>query len=321
MKYVIHEIGDDVHDELSMYGIDFDDSDVSTIFTSQDDGSIKEFQDIGLMIFDIYKHVVAVFPVDDEIYQDIADPDAIRESYRIMINEVNIFPTVVRAFQEFAGKVMDPDVWIVSIEAIPLEDKEQEFPTKTGGREQLRVRSYLIKKDMRGQTVDTLRFDTYAVHTLCNNVIDMTYLMDSLKSTEKKNVLLTVFEKANKVVAIRTTKMISQPRFVSEVMGAYACSKGYGKLIQEWTENLIRMQYPILFTSSNINMPMTFRLSAVDTAVSFWEHVGFVRTGKLDKEGQAILEKPLFSPRHTIKRAHSNSLSSQRKRKVQLIAV
>lgn len=290
MKYIIHEVDDDIHEELGLYGVDFDDSDIVAKFTSRKEGSIHEVPDLNVTIFKTDDHTVAVFPIDDSVY-DTVDTYEMREVYRKFIDDYDGYNHVVSQFQVLTGKVIDPEVWIVSIPATLLEDTLHTFQTKQGPQT-LRVRSYIIKKS---DTVpkDAIRFDTHAVHALCNNALDFDYLQDSLKPSEMVNVLVTVFEKDDIGVAIRTTKLKSGSR--AEIKGAYACSKGFGTLIQGWTENIIRTYDDVLFpTSVAGNKPTTFRLSALASAVGFWKHVGFQSTGKFDKDGQEILEKRIY---------------------------
>lgn len=307
MKYIIYEVENDMQEELGQFGLDFEDSDIVTTFSSEDDGYILEVPEHKLTIFKTLNHIVAVFPVEDHIYETVDTYQMLHTYAAIIEEDYHDYTHVVGTFQTLTGKVIDPEVWIVSIPATLLEDKDHTFSTKKGS-ETVRVRSYIIKKD--GKPNDVIRFNTHAVHSLCNNALDFTYLQNSLKPSDMVNVLVTIFDKDDTVVAIRTTKMRSGLR--AEIKGAYACSKGFGKLIQDWTENLIRTHDDALFpTSVAHDKPVTFRLSALPSAVGFWKHVGFVSTGKFDKEDQEILEKRIY-PDTVIgkKRQHSPTSSN-----------
>ncbi len=304
-----------MREELEQYGIDFDDADLITTYASEDDmeGSIREVPDLHLTIFDAANHTVAVFPVDDDIYETL-DTSMMLDIYKDFIGEYDSYKHVIGKFQTLTEKVMDREVFIVSIPAALLEDIQHMFHGKAGPQ-QVRVRSYIIQKTARPQN-DAIRFDTHGIYTLCNNVIDFAYLLRSLKPSTAVNILVTVFEKDDKVVAIRTTKMRSGAR--AEIKGAYACSKGFGTFIQKWTEDLIRTHGDALFpTPLHDQRPVTFRLSALPSAVGFWKHVGFQSTGQIDKEGQEILEKALYPPKRA--RSSASSTSSNRPHKIAVL--
>lgn len=324
MKYVIHEVDDDLRMELAEnFGIEFDDADLITTYEDDDEGSIRTVPALNLTIFDAGNHTIAVFPIDESIYETL-DPSEMLDIFKAFVKEYDEHPKVVVEFQKLTKQVMEPEVWIVHIPALLLEDTQHGFTTKQGPQ-QVRIRSYLIKHDQTQDQVsipasrtrtfprpDNIRFDAHAVHTLCNNAIDFAYLMKSLKPSAMVNILFTVFEKDDLVVAIRVTKLRSGPR--AEIKGAYACSKGFGTLIQEWTENLIRQHNDTLFPTRPENRPVTFRLSALPSAVGFWKHVGFQATGERDKEGQEILEKRIFPEKRP--RSHSPTSSSAKTTKI-----
>lgn len=316
MKYIIHEIEDDAREELAQYGIEFDDADLITTYASvnDEDGSIREVKDLHLTIFDAANRTVAVFPVEDVIYDGL-DTTLMLDIYKDFIGEYDGYKHVVGKFQTLTQEVMDPEVFIVSISAALLEDLSHSFQTKAGSQ-QVRVRSYIIQKNPKPTHPHTaaIRFDTHAIHSLCNNAIDFAYLLRSLKPSSAINVLVTIFDKDDKVVAIRTTKMRSGAR--AEIKGAYACSKGFGTLIQAWTEELIRTRGDALFPFPlPDHKPVTFRLSAIPSAVGFWKHVGFHATGEIDKEGQEILEKALYPNQPQPKRTRVSSTSSNKSTK------
>lgn len=289
--FVIQDVsGEDLHEFLENYGIEFDDVELVETFNDQNGGTIKELKVFELTLYDTDSQTVCIFPVDDVAYDDV-DKKVMVQEYKDFMTEKEDHPELVRLFDERVSEVIDPEVWIVEMPAILIEDMDEFVPTKDGRHELLHIRSYVFKKGYKGGEV--VRFNVRAVHALCNALIDMDHLIDSLKPTASVNVLMTVFEKAGKVVAIRVTKLRGGAH--AEIKGAYACSKGYGMLIQAWTENLIRLQDAGIFPAiSATKRPVAFKLAALPTAVGFWKHVGFQETGKLDKEKHVILEKRIL---------------------------
>lgn len=289
--FVIQDVsGEDLHEFLENYGIEFDDTDMIETFNDKKGGIMKELKEFELTVYDTENQTACIFLLDDVAYYEF-DKKGMVKDYKDFISEKEDHPELVRLFDERVSAVIDPEVWVVELPALMIEDIEEFMPAKDGGQERLRVLSYVFKKGYRSG--DFVRFNVRAVHSLCNTLIDMDHLIDSLKPTASVNVLMTLFEKAGKVVAIRVTKLRGGAR--AEIKGAYACSKGYGTLIQAWTENLIRLQDANIFPSlSATKRPVTFKLAALPTAVGFWKHVGFEETRRVDKEKNIILEKRIL---------------------------
>lgn len=292
MHHILLDVtSEDLHDALADYLIEFKDDDLALVFEDGKGGRVKTVADWELVVFETPDQTVCIFPVNEVMYEESeATPKSMVKAYREFVQEWKEHPQIVQRFQEHVAKHMDPELWIVELPALLIEDVRTELQTKQGP-ETVRVRSFVFKKE--GVNNDVVRFDVRSVHMLCNSILDMDHLLDSLKPSAMVNVLMTVFEKEGKVVAIRVTKLRGGAR--AEIKGAYACSKGFGALIQNWTENLIREKETMIFPQvSATRRPVTFKLAAVPSAVGFWKHVGFQETGKLDKEKHAILEKRLY---------------------------
>jgi hypothetical protein len=119
---------------------------------------------------------------------------------------------------------------------------------------------------------------------LCKTVIDSNHIVDAL-------VTLFKDEDDEDVLAMRTTRINTRNM---EIAGAYACAEGYGRLLQEHTENLIRSNIHGVFTpSAHYNKPVYFTLNTLPTAKGFWRHMGFEETGVLNEEGHMTMRKRL----------------------------
>jgi hypothetical protein len=162
----------------------------------------------------------------------------------------------------------------------------------------------------------TLHLDIRSVFDLCKGGISPSYIIEALEPSENKDVLVTIFtNKASDIIGIRTTNIHRKTTY--QITGVYACSNGYGELLQKYTETLIRENVRGMFAiPKSATLPVSFTLAALPSSQGFWTRIGFEDTGKKDVDGNTIMRKRMYpsdDESTTTKRTRVRSVRSNSK--------
>lgn len=283
--------GSKIRDILLDLELEYDDEDLELV---QDwvDASVRRIAPLDVWIYKVGALTVSIVPVTEEQLEETI-PSLVQKAYYDVLAYSDLFPRVVGLFKGKADELVHESLFQIRVPGIQLEDKvEETFPTKKGF-ETVNIATYLISKQYEGD--QGFHFDIRAMFALCNGAIDHTHIGESLEPSKHMNILVVLFyNKDGLMVGIRTTKLYTARR--AKIVGAFACSTGYGMLIQQYTEDLLRLRGDLLFplVRPDMQRAMTFKLSALGDASGFWKRVGFKDTGKRDADGLEILEKSLY---------------------------
>lgn len=288
----------DVHDfieTLSEFGIEYDNEsfkeDVHVIKKASNGSTYSKLADLDIHIFDLANYKTMLIPVFDKAQYGDYDFHEMRKVYFQNLLRTKEAPEIVAIFKETADRLLDPAIFKVVVPARKFEDILDDIPAKKGF-ETIHITSYIISEESNQK--EKLEYDARIVFALCNQLISDKHVMDSLKPSKNKNILVTIFQNArHDIVGIRTTKLISGKK--ADIMGSFACSNGYGMILQQHTENLIRTYEGMFFPRQVSNKkPVTYRLWAIPSAQGFWKRVGFEATEKKDETGNVLFEKMLY---------------------------
>lgn len=272
---------------LSLLGIHYAENDLNTTYENPPYGKIMNILDLDIHIFQIGETTAILIPAH---LVNHVSPSLIRKRYFEFLSLREYDAHIVYKFIELVDRLLPTHIWEVHIKVMPLEDYHDVIETRDVRKQKIHVTSYLITQ--KHPTELTLHLNVRDIFRLCKTVIDSNYIVDALVPSSTTDVLVTLFQDDDDILAMRATTIKSG---TMTIKGAYACGEGYGRLIQEHTENLIRSNKDGFFTvDAYRKKKIHFTLSTLPTAKSFWSHIGFEDTGKLDKEGNSIMRKRLY---------------------------
>ena len=281
----------DVYRVLSKLGIEYSPMDVHTTYLVPQ-ARIMVIPDLDIHIFQVGDTSAFLIPLH---IMDSVSPTKVRKRYFKFLTYWVYDQEIIRRFVASVTELIPNSIWEEHIPVVPLEDHHETMEIKGKKPQKVHVTSYLIsKKHLAGESL-TLHLNVRDIFDLCKNTIDSKHIVESLVPTASKDVLVTLFhdEHDHEILAMRTTSI---ERNVFAIKGSFACSQGYGRLIQDHTENLIRSNLHGYFTPSSHREkhPVYFTLNSLPSAKGFWKHIGFEETDKVDKEGHALMQKRLY---------------------------
>ena len=268
--------GSKIREILLELEIEYDDEDMVTV-QEWDNASIRRIQSVGVWIYNIGNLTVSIVPVNEE-QLEMTIPSIVQKMYFKFLEFANENPRLVGLFKSKADELVHDSLMLLHIPAIQLENQLEVVPTKKG-YENVRVNTFLISESYEGDR--GFHFDIRAMYSLCNSAISYKHIRESLRSSSNMNVLVVLFyTNDERMVGIRTAKLYTAGR--ARIVGAFACSSGYGMLIQQHTEDLMRIRGDSLFPSvpAHMKRATTFKLSALEDAAGFWKRVGFKETAR-----------------------------------------
>jgi hypothetical protein len=198
----------------------------------------------------------------------------------------------LNTFKQVVNEVLSPSITslAINLQGDMVDDKNSDIDGKD-----VNIQTYLIQKHNTNPTY--IKLEAEQLFRLCKGKIDIDYIGSSLKASSTSDILLVVArDPYGNIVGIRGTKLqhigSGHNRHLSSIFGMYLCSDGWGTVLQNKTEEYIRMtlvrsQMPEHGKTGD-NRPTTrhmktqthYSLWALDSAVGFWEKVGFTRTGQ-----------------------------------------
>lgn len=237
------------------------------------------------------------------------------------------------------------DFWVWRIRGYALDDKEldtEDVPGKRGNSQDkppvstISLKSYLVVDPEDPAQVgparalstrpkggeEQIELDADEVFKLCQARVDIEYVQQQAEPSETNAILLVIaYKGANdkkQVVGIRATQVgLHSGAATPFIHGVYACSSGYGRLIQAKTEDLLRSTLaPLLqdrapgygtsaYTLRNTRKRKAlnkskglpwFTLFSMEKAYTYWRDVaGFEDTGKR-KGKMAYMKKDVAAP-------------------------
>lgn len=223
-------------------------------------------------------------------------------------------------FEEIAGTALK-DLLPLTIPVAPLRTDNDYMPERSAN---IVFESFLIQNTRTGHTVT---IDPGVLHNLCQAKLDLKYMQETLTPGAQRSVLLViVYEQelldrhtgafGDKVMkGIRVTKLDTRVGKLY-IEGKYACSKGYGQMIQEYTEQLLRNDLAYLANrrhgtqeqmgeTSPHTLPKKsrkapgvpeFTLYAIPQAAPFWEkkaHFRDLHSRRLHKMSKTIFPEDM----------------------------
>lgn len=239
-------------------------------------------------------------------------------------NEENDF---AKLYKELIQEKLNAFIWSLQIYGSILGEGTltQEVQTRKGP-EIVDAKTFLILDNERDPKKLVGQYDLDTIYQLCDRKLNIKYLLQGLEindDDEKENkhpqgILMSVLEQKDEsdniiIRGIRLTRLQKPNPF-----GIYMCSSGMGTFLQKHTEELLCKMYEILYkkrdllgkrkrrdtptlslSSSQVAQnprEIFYELFAIETAVGFWEKVGFVKTGEtkiLNKKTQFRMKKQI----------------------------
>ena len=283
----------DLQDVLKGLHIRVSSDDIEVKYKSEY-GRILESKFLGIYVYQIYDdYDFSAVIVPEELVKDFVSIDTIRKRYfdYSMFKDENT-GYIIQEFQKMANEKLSLSIWRIDIPVVMIEDKRESLKTRRKKAETIHITSYIISKTRVPDHV--LHLDIREMFKLCKTQLEPYYIITSLEATKRRDILVTVFEnEASVIVGIRVTKIYNKKLY--EIRGSYVCSDGYGKLLQEHTEELIRKDEKGVFSIPEIQKrSIYFELSSIPSSYGFWKHIGFEDTGETDKDENIIMRKRLY---------------------------
>jgi hypothetical protein len=229
----------------------------------------------------------------------LKDVDRFRDTYTSFLRKVyrHEDKDFADMYINIVHSTFPSDLWTIDVYGTEIEDQKVQVATKKE-TSTVRVRSFKV---CHGDTKSVWRADIEVIFALCQNKINLGYLVDGMRPSRGMCIMLTVIEQVEPVPADRLRGIrISHLRTKTNPIGVYMCSDGLGTFLQEHTEELLRKR-----------RHSVYELYAVRSAVGFWERVGFTPTGKM-KHTTVHMSKTLKAP--TPSRSSKTSRTSSRQR-------
>lgn len=251
--------------------------------------AMYEINDLDVFVFRVRKKSYTLVPVNTEQYAD-TEPMTILQYYFEFLTEAEDAQEIRDVFIRLSNKYIPGEVWKWHI-PYDLIHSEHEYVNTKKGSDLITKRTYFASESLQISSKD-FPLDIRDVHKLCKGELDAAHLFASLRPTKTNNVMINTFihEGTKEMVAIRVTKLYKGHK--GKIMGAFACSCGYGRLIQEYTEEVLSSHEHVFFAQEK-SKHFTFELAAVPTAEGFWKTIGFEPNGKQNSDGLNILTKRL----------------------------
>lgn len=270
---------------VNLDDIDFDDPNLMIIY--DDDGSsIHMWSDTETFIFACKGLQMKAQPGNRKSNERKLFLKMVENAIRY--NQVDFLNT----FKQVASELLSPSTTslTINLQGDMIHDKNSDIDGKD-----VNIQTFLIQKHNKNPA--NIKLDAEQLFRLCKTKIDIGYIVSSLKASSTSDILLVIArDPSANIVGIRGTKLqhigSGHNRHLSSIFGMYLCSDGWGTVLQNKTEEYIRMtlvrsQMPEHGKTGD-NRPTTrhmktqthYSLWALDSAVGFWEKVGFTRTGQ-----------------------------------------
>jgi hypothetical protein len=293
--------GDWVH-FLQQRGLEFDEEMYDSLFEDEeyegDDIWIRYYTDIDAFVF-YQRYVPEKVTVRNKPKIKVqiwlpADKPYTPEAIHTMQTSYLMFLRKARAereskfadmYKQIVRENLPSEVYELTVYGTQIEGGKTTVETKQGPQH-VHVRSFVLCHNDKNAGWSK---DVDDITRLCKYDIDMLYLKTELNPKKDSCILFTVIEQEDRLRGIRATRLNK-----SNPMGIYMCSDGLGKYLQQHTEELVCTLFSHVYKDPRplTTSPRTrgqhkakprevhYELFAVETAVGFWEHVGFTKTGK-----------------------------------------